>query len=114
MEARNQELQAAIDELQSVVSSDDKPYDETTAFDANSAINDGKIAMAKISTWDEQTFTESSDFNFLQTKDIIAETEHIDTLTTDLNDLTSFIAVPDYTDVTGEIKNAQKLLDNVQ
>lgn len=54
IETENEKLDTAIDELQDVVSSGDKPYNPDTIPDANSAINDGKIALVEIPVWEDK------------------------------------------------------------
>lgn len=111
IEAKNAELQTAIDTLQSVIDLGEKPYDATKITDANSAINNGKIALVSIPTWDKAMPKESSEYNFLQTNKMKEEISSITAATTELNELTNSLQIPDYTEVIAGIGDAQSKLE---
>ncbi len=111
IEKKNAELQETIDTLQGVIDTGEKPYDATTITDANSAINNGKIAMVSLPAWDKIMPKESSEYNFLQTNKMNEEISAITASTAELEQLTNSLQIPDYSSVIASIGEAQNKLE---
>lgn len=62
----NEKLNGAINNLQDLVSSDEKPYDPETIVSANAAINEGKIALGKCPDFDSYVVKSPEEFSVFQ------------------------------------------------
>ena len=107
----NQKLTAAIDELQSVVSSGEKPYDPNAIPNANTAINEGKIALIEIPKWEDKSIKAAEDYNIFQANTMKKDAEHVKDYATELTGIIESMQIPDHTEVIEVINKGKKALE---
>lgn len=112
IEAENEKLNVAIDELQSVVSSGEKPYNPDTIPASNSAINEGKIALVEIPVWEYKGLKKPSDYNVLQAFGLKGDVDEVENFTSELTDIVKTMQIPDYSTVLKTVNDAKATLEH--
>ncbi len=112
IEAENEKLNVAIDGLQTVVSSGENPYNFDTIPDANSAINEGKIALVEIPVWEDKGLKKSGDYNVFQAFGIKGDVEEVENFTSELTDIIKTMQIPDYSTVLKTVNDARATLEH--
>ena len=109
--AENQKLTAVIDELQSIVSSGEKPYDPNAISVANTAINEGKIALIEIPKWEDKGLKAAEDYNIFQAGTMKKDSESVKTYTTELTGIIESMQIPDHTEVIEVVNKGKAALE---
>lgn len=107
----NQKLTTAIDELQSIVSSGEKPYDSNAIPAANTAINEGKIALIEIPKWEDKGLKAAKDYNIFQAGTIKKDSENVKAYTTELTGIIESMQIPDHTEVIEVVNKGKEALE---
>lgn len=111
IEAENDKLNADIEALQTVVSSGEKPYNSDTIPDANSAINEGKMALVEIPAWEDKGLKNTDEYNALQVLELKSDIEEAENYTSELITIVETMEIPDYSVVIETINNAKLSLE---
>ena len=109
--AENQKLTAVIDELQSIVSSGEKPYDPNAIPAANTAINEGKIALIEIPKWEDKGLKAAEDYNIFQAGTMKKDSESVKAYTTELTGIIESMQIPDHTEVIEVVNKGKEALE---
>lgn len=111
VELENEKLNVVIDELQSIVSSGEKPYNPNTIPESNDAINKGKIALVDIPVWDNKAPKDAGDYNVFQLPELKSDVEKVESDCVELTAIVASMEIPDHSSIIQTVKDAKATLE---
>lgn len=112
MESENKKLKAAIDELQNVASSGEKPYNPDTIPNSNTAINKGKIEIVEIPVWEKKELKQSTDYAVLQYFLLNNDISRIEKYSSELTAIVDEMKIPNHADTIKILTDAKATLEH--
>lgn len=107
----NQELTAAIETLQAVLSSDEKPYDPDAITVANTALSEGKNALVDLSKWENKNIKPVKDYSVFQADAMKKAAEEINNISVELTGVIQSIQAANYSAIISKMSDATQALE---